>query len=126
MLAVPPDDEAQAQPLSGLGDGHVVLAQVYAVGLQLQRQLHVVVDNERGAAGTAQGLYLHGRLLPFVGPGLLHAELYPAASARKGHARRIYIRIGFREMGDELQVQHGLYRFNRYTTTGVTRPENKL
>ena len=85
---------------------------MHSVGLQLAHQFHPVVDEESGSVRAAQFLYLYGHRFRLLVRGVLHAQLYPAASPFEGHPGRVEIRIRVGEMCDELQLEmihvHGL------------------
>ena len=106
------DEEILSEDFPCFGYRHVVLAQVHSVGLQLAHQFHPVVDEESGSVRAAQFLYLQGHRFRLLVRGMLHAQLYPAASPFEGHPGRVEIRIRVGEMCDELQLEmihvHGL------------------
>ena len=112
-----PDEKVLAQDFPRFVYRHVVLAQVNPVGLQLAHQFHPVVNEEGGPVRAAQFLYLHGHGFRLFVGGMLHAQLYPAATPFESHAGRVKIRIRVGEMRDELQFEmihvHGLILHKR-------------
>lgn len=97
-----------AKELAGLVHGHVIFAQVHAVGLYLLAKFHAVVKNE-GSPGIAAGLkQAAGYGLYFLVGSPFHAQLYPFATALQGQHGRLFVGDGGRRMGDELYGYHKL------------------
>ncbi len=62
------DDPARPEQFAGSADTAVILPQVDTVGLQLKRQLHVIIDDKSNAEAPAELLQL---------PTLIQTELAP-------------------------------------------------
>ena len=87
-----PDDRVVADELARAGDGHVVLADVHAVGAAGGREVGAVVEHEQRAGGVAALARALGRGQQLVVGGVLVAQLEEvgaAAPARPSRARAI-------------------------------------
>ena len=102
------DEKLLAQHLPGFGHGHVLQPQVYAVGMEFLSQLHVVVDDEDGSVMFAQGLHFAPYCLHFVQGVILHAQLYPAATAFQSQTGTVQVGVPVGVVGNELYGYHRL------------------
>ena len=100
------DDEVLAEHVPRLADGHIVLAEVYAVGLQFLGQADAVVDYEHGLVLLAERLD-GSRSGPHLVVGrALHAQLNPLAAALQGHACAIDVAETLVTVGYKLYWYH--------------------
>ena len=94
------------QYLPGFRYRHVGEAQVYSVCSVFFCLLRPVIEYESDSRVVAAhpDCLLRGMAELFV-RGMLHAQLYPAATALKGDAHGVQVGEGLREMGDELYLK---------------------
>ena len=78
---------------------------MHTVRSGLPNQFHTVVENQCRSVLPAQGQGLSGGDTDLILRGILHAQLYPAASAFEGDAHGVEVGDGFREVGDELYLK---------------------
>ena len=96
------DDRLRPEHLAGLGDGHVVLAEVDAVGVADAGEVGIVVDDEEGAVGVAEAAEGAGRAGDRVLVELLLAELDDVGAAGQ---RRLQQRSGSSPRGSASQTK---------------------
>jgi hypothetical protein len=82
-----PDDRVRADDGARLGDGHVVLADVHAVGPGADGEVRPVVEQQRHVGGGAQRAGALGDAQDVVVARVLHAQLEEVDAAASAGAR---------------------------------------
>ena len=99
-------DKFLAEQLSRLCHGHIVFAEVHAVGLHLFSEFHAVIYNKGCALLLTQGLHFAGSSFGLGIAGFLHAQLYPAATAAQGKPCALNVGVAGGGVRDKLNWYH--------------------
>ena len=103
------DHHAVAHALAHLGGFHVALADVHALGMALDGDVHIVVDEQRHAVTLAQGVDLHGFVQEIGIAQMLFSQLDAGGTALQG-ALHLFVQgllAHPRTVGDGIQ-QHSV------------------